>query len=295
MHYVISIPLDKDLADFLGKGDSEGSIVFHARKIDNDMIVGLSPRSIEEKFYSAAEALLISNQVVLSTAVIDKLFGEILVACSLLDKHIIITTENKIDNFLTNIKLSNHEFSTKDELIPKILSYKQREEGGVRIDIDHAFHVKGVGSVILGIVTKGKIKVHDELYHNSGKLVSVRSIQSQDIDIQEAEQGTRVGLALKGIEHDEIEKGDLLTKQKITKTDEIKAKITTSKISKEEIKTGSKYLFVLNFSYTNATVVEINNDNINLKLERPIALEKGDKFLLLREKVPRIFASGEML
>jgi selenocysteine-specific translation elongation factor len=295
MHYVVSVPLDKELADFLGKGDTEGSIVFHARKIDGNVIVGLAPSSIEEKFYAAAETLLISNQIVLSTAIIDKMLGEILIACSLLDKHTILTTENKIDNLLANIKLPSHEFSTREELIPKILSYKQKETGGTRIDIDHAFPVKGVGSVVLGIVTKGKVKVHDELYHSSGKLVTVRSIQSQDVDIQEGEQGTRVGLALKGIEHDEIEKGDLLTKQKVVKTDRIISKLTVGQISREELKIGGKYLFVLNFSYTNVTVVEINEDKVVLKLERSIAVEKGDRFLLLREKMPRIFACGEAL
>jgi selenocysteine-specific translation elongation factor len=125
--------------------------------------------------------------------------------------------------------------------------------------------------------------------------VTVRSIQSQDVDIQEGEQGTRVGLALKGIEHDEIEKGDLLTKQKVVKTDRIISKLTVGQISREELKIGGKYLFVLNFSYTNVTVVEINEDKVVLKLERSIAVEKGDRFLLLREKMPRIFACGEAL
>ena len=266
MHYVVSIPLDRELADFLGKGDTEGSIVFHARKIDGNVIVGLAPSSIEEKFYAAAEALLISNQIVLSTVSIDKFLGEILIACSLLDKHTIITNDNKIDNLLANIKLSSYEFSTKEELMPKILSYKRKETGDTRIDIDHAFPVRGVGSVVLGIVTRGRLKVHDELYHSSGKLVTVRSMQSQDNDIKEAELGTRVGLALKGIEHDEIEKGDLLTKNKIAKISEIQTRLKSSQINREQLKTGNKYLFVSNFSYTSATVVEVN-DIVTLKLE----------------------------
>ena len=296
MNYVVAIPLDRTLADFIGKGNDEGSIAFHNRKMDSDIIVGLQPSSIEEKFYAVAEVMLISQQILISTANIDKLFGEMLVACSLLKKHVIFTDENDVAAFVAGVKLADFEISPREELLQKILSIKNQESSApVRVDLDHAFPVKGIGSVALGIVTKGTLKVHDELHYSSGKMASVKSIQSQDVDVPSAGFGTRVGVALKGIEHSEIEKGDLLTKEKVAKTDSISATIEVSPMAKEEIAAGIRHLFVSNFSRATALIEKAEGSSITMKLERPIAVEKGDKFLLIREKSPRIFAIGTIL
>jgi len=87
MQHVISVPLDPRLAEFIGKKGSDDSIAFYNRKVDDSTIVALAPSS-EDKFYAAAESMLISSQIVISTAVLDKLFGEVLVAASLLDRHV---------------------------------------------------------------------------------------------------------------------------------------------------------------------------------------------------------------
>lgn len=296
MHHVVAIPLDKRLAEFIGKGGAEGSINFYNRKMDDNVIVGLAPSSIEDKFYAVAQTLLVSQQVLLSTSNIDRLFGEILVACSLLDRHVILTDENSIDNLLAGIKIKDFEVLPKEQIIERILAHKPAPKSqGVRVDIDHAFPVKGIGCVALGIVTSGTVKVHDELYHSSGKVVHVKSIQSQDVDVQQADVGTRVGLALKNIEHDQIEKGDLLTREKVAKTDTVKCVLFISPVSKESPAVGSRYFLDSNFSRASAVVEQISGNEAVLKLDKQISIVKGDELLLTRESAPRIFASGKVL
>lgn len=296
MDYVIAVPLEKKLAEFIGKKGSENSISFYDRKMDNNVIVALVPTSLEEKFYAVAEAMLLSSQIIMSTANIDKNFGEMLLACSLLSKHVIFTSDNNIDQFLSGIKLKDFEFTTKDELLQKILAYKQPNVmQGVRIDVDKAFDVKGIGMVALGIITQGSLKVHDSLSHSSGKAIDVKSIQSQDVDIAEAGCGTRVGLALKGITSEEMQKGDLLSKVKIDRKSSIKVKIMMNSLSPEEIKTGGMYSLIANFNNVVVKVEDFSGGVATLKLEKASAIEKGDTILLIREKVPRIFASGEVL
>ncbi len=296
MDYIIAVPLDKKLAEFIGKKGSENSISFYDRKLDGKVIVALTPTSIEEKFYAVAEAMLVSSQIIMSTSQIDKSFGELLVACSLLDKRVIFTTDNKIDQFLSGIKLKNYEFSSKEELLQKVISLAHDiESESPRIDIDKAFDVKGIGVVALGVVTRGKVKVHDELSHSSKKTVMIKSIQSQDVDINEASYGTRVGLALKGITSEEIQKGDILTKEEVERKSYIKARLLMNILSPEEMKVGGAYSLILNFTDTRVKVEDVSGDVVSLKLEKAAAIEKGDKILLLREKVPRIFASGEVL
>ena len=205
--------------------------------------------------------MLISSQIVISTAVLDKLFGEVLVAASLLDRHIIITSDNSIDQYLKGVQLKNHEFSDRSQILDRITAFKPKYDDAspVRIDIDKSFPVKGLGTIALGIVTKGTVRQHDELFHSSGKKALIRSIQSHDVDVTWAGAGTRVGLALKGIEHDEIEKGDLLTAVPHEKKPAAKAKITAlCKINSEKIEVGRYYDLISNFSYSRGKVEEIS-------------------------------------
>ena len=84
-------------------------------------------------------------------------------------------------------------------------------EGPVMVAVDHAFPVKGVGAVALGVVRRGTLHGHDRLrLWPTAKLLDIRSIQVHDIDRKEAECGERVGIALKGVDADELSRGQVL-------------------------------------------------------------------------------------
>ncbi len=288
MDHIVAIPLDSTLASFVGKKGSENSITFYNRQYSGSTIVALAPSSIEEKFYGAAEAMCISHKILLSTSTVDRLFGEMVVAASLLGKKVMLTNDNDVTKLLAG-SLNDFEIVSRESVLDRIISGMPKPQaGGTRIDIDKAFVVRGVGTVVLGVVTRGSVKVHDELFHSSGKKVVVKSIQSQDKDIQEAGYGTRVGLALKGIDADAIDKGDVISGTLISKTRKIRAKISVANIADAEVEKGKSYGFVSNFTYANAVVGE----NGDISIAKPVPLEIGDDFLLLRESVPRIFAKG---
>ena len=80
------------------------------------------------------------------------------------------------------------------------------------VPVDHAFNVKGVGVVILGIVVYGVVQKHATLNVLPAiKTAQVRSIQKHDDDAETAVAGDRVGLALKNIESEEMDRGFVLT------------------------------------------------------------------------------------
>jgi selenocysteine-specific translation elongation factor len=82
------------------------------------------------------------------------------------------------------------------------------------VPIDHFFNVKGVGTVVLGYVVRGTIHKHDNLRLLPGlKSALVRSIQKHDDDFDAAGVGDRVGLALKGIDAEEMDRGFVLSNQ----------------------------------------------------------------------------------
>jgi selenocysteine-specific translation elongation factor len=72
--------------------------------------------------------------------------------------------------------------------------------------------VKGVGVVVLGFVAQGTIKKHDVLkVLPTAKTTQIRSIQKHDDDADNAVTGDRVGLALKNIESEDLDRGFVLT------------------------------------------------------------------------------------
>ena len=296
MNTIIAIPFDEELASFIGKKGSENSITFYNRRFNNDTIVAIMPSSLEDKFYALPQCMLVADKIIASTKSIDKLFGELIVACSVLGKPVIFTKDNDISNLLSAIKLDNYSFCDRDKMLDAIIAGKDASAAEQkRIDIDKAFNVKGIGTVVLGVVTKGMVKVHDSLYHNSGKPIVVRSLQSQDEDIKEAGTGTRVGIALKGIEDSDMKKGDILSSVQTRSGRQLELEIKNSGFAKEAIEVGKTYSIATGFSYSVAVVERINGTKVKLKLEKAICAEANDQFMLVRAIAPRIFASGKIL
>ena len=79
------------------------------------------------------------------------------------------------------------------------------------IPVDHAFDVKGVGTVVLGVVKQGTVKVYDQLrIMPAGSDIVVKSIQMHDDPVHESKSPARVGLAVKGMTAEQISRGDIL-------------------------------------------------------------------------------------
>jgi len=80
------------------------------------------------------------------------------------------------------------------------------------VPVDAHFNVKGVGVVVLGSVAQGSIKKHEILkVLPTEKTAQIRSIQKHDDDSENAITGDRVGLALKNIESEDLDRGFVLT------------------------------------------------------------------------------------
>jgi len=86
-------------------------------------------------------------------------------------------------------------------------------KGKTLIYVDRAFTVKGVGTVALGFVLSGSVSIHDQLRPIPGPTdlrADVKGIQVNDIDFDSAGRGIRVGLSLRGVEPDDLEKSHWL-------------------------------------------------------------------------------------
>ncbi|MEM0201772.1 MAG: EF-Tu/IF-2/RF-3 family GTPase [Candidatus Micrarchaeaceae archaeon] len=295
-NHIIAVPNSIELASFIGKKGSENSITFYNRSLDGNVITALVPTSVEDKFYAISEILTISEIIVLSTAYLDRLFGELLIASKLLGKGVFLTSENADSKMIMDSGLSNYKVCNRDTLLTTILSIDKKSDPGsaCRIDIDKAFNVKGIGAVALGVVISGTVSVHDELWHSSGKKVLVRSLQSQDVDVKTAGPGTRIGIGLKNIEPEAIEKGSVIYSLPLSPHKRLKIKMNLAEINKEQLEPGKFYGLGSNFSYSMAKVESISGAYVTFALEKALSVLEGDECLFLREAPPRIFASGKI-
>lgn len=179
----------------------------------------------------------------------------------------------------------------------------QPREGNVRIPIDHHFNVKGIGTVILGFVERGTVKRHDTLraYPTTTTCI-VRSIQVHDVDTTEAHTGDHVGLALKNIDNEDIDRGFVLAPEGSLHTTDagqtLTLNATVSPWFKPGIKNEGSYYIAHGWQIVNArSKTDLGPGQqgpITLELLKPLAHEPGDRIILLNLDNPgqRIVGHG---
>ncbi|WP_408931669.1 selenocysteine-specific translation elongation factor [Corynebacterium sp. YSMAA1_1_D6] len=79
----------------------------------------------------------------------------------------------------------------------------------VRLWVDRAFSVKGAGTVVTGTLAAGTVAVGDELTVGDRKAV-VRGLQSENTSADSVGPVSRVAVNLRGVDADEIHRGDAL-------------------------------------------------------------------------------------
>ena len=84
-------------------------------------------------------------------------------------------------------------------------------DGATRLYVDRVFTLRGIGTVVTGTLWSGSIGRGDALRAEpSGVDVRVRSVQVHDREVERAEAGQRVAVALPGVERQELRRGDAL-------------------------------------------------------------------------------------
>ncbi|HEY6162767.1 MAG TPA: EF-Tu/IF-2/RF-3 family GTPase [Bacteroidia bacterium] len=81
--------------------------------------------------------------------------------------------------------------------------------------IDDVFRITGRGTVAVGKVSAGTVKIGNSLIlrksNGTSRSVSVKGIEMSRKLVNEAERGVTIGLLLGNIEKEDVSKGDRLT------------------------------------------------------------------------------------
>lgn len=224
-----------DYAKNLGKKSTASDITFFDQKKGEATVTFVEPTMYPERlaplFYSVSMADI-------AVVVVDQVTPTLGESILMLDSvgvrrgYIVLRnflTKDQLAPFLKGTLLEHYEFIEDDPAKLREMLLAEAEKVGAEPDertgssgsvpIDHHFDVKGVGTIILGWVAEGFVRKHDDVrLLPGGKPVQIRSIQKHDDDFDWAVKGDRVGIALKGITIDDLDRGMILTNNKSIKT-----------------------------------------------------------------------------
>lgn len=216
----------KDYADAVGKKGTVTDMTFFELKKGNDSVTLIEPSKYPEKLSSLFYAVAMAEYAILVVEKIDVNLGETIVMVDSLgiDKGWIVLRNyiqpEQIKPLLAGTALERYQpleddaIKTREMLLDLACNTKKEAGDGTcgSCPIDSHFNVKGVGTVVLGSVIDGYFKVHDKMnILPLKKEVILKSIQKHDIDAQDGIKGDHVGLALRGIESDELDRGFVAT------------------------------------------------------------------------------------
>jgi elongation factor Tu len=163
--------------------------------------------------------------------------------------------------------------------------------------VEDVFGIKGRGTVVTGRVERGIVKVGDEIEivgMTETRKTTVTGVEMFQKTLDQGEAGDNVGCLLRGIERDDIERGQVLCKPaSITPHKKFEAEVYV--LSKEE---GGRHTPFFNgyrpqfyFRTTDVTgsvelpagvemVMPGDNIKMTIKLIAPIAMEEGLRFAI---------------
>ena len=165
------------------------------------------------------------------------------------------------------------------DAIKSILSPPEREvEGPFKMPIDHAFRIKGAGTVITGTIHRGRVSIGDEIEIMPIKqTVKVRSIQTFRESREEAKAGDRVGISVTGTEPEKIYRGCYAgTPGTLKVTNKLVGSIQMNRLFKYTLRPGVQVHLTVGMPTVPATMIPFKtSEGRNLLLAE---VKSGDTF-----------------
>jgi selenocysteine-specific translation elongation factor len=207
------------IAKDLGKKGTASDVTLFNAVRDGHAVTLVEPTQFPEKIFPLVSALAMADQCLLVVGELSRAVAETIATVEV--SHVPTTVvlgpavgDAEIARLLKGGRLESVPRVPLD--LPALRALidgwtAPTTEGPCLVPLDHAFPVKGVGAVALGVVRQGTLHAHDRLrLWPTPKLVEVRSIQVHDIERKDAGCGERVGVALKGVDADELSRGQVL-------------------------------------------------------------------------------------
>ena len=291
----------QDIATEFGKKGTVTDLSLYDRKESEIIKTWVTPSGFPDKIQPLLQAINLAEYVIFHVDKLDKFTGEQIIALDSLKKekgiisHTFEVDETKLDAMIKGTVVENYTKVDQDKIKEEMDKLEPiSNDGQSEMVIDHCFDVKGVGTVILGKVTNGKIKQYDNLkLYPAGIDVLIKSIQMHDDPVNESIAPARVGLAVKGAKPDEVGRGDIISEEG---ANEMKTEITLdfqkNIFYKGEIAENQGCLVNIGLQVKAAKFSSISP--LKLTFEKPIVCKKNEIAVILKPESTtiRILGSG---
>ena len=290
-----------DYGKEIGKKGTTSDLTFYNLKKGENTVTFIEPNRFPERIAPLFYAVSMAHKALLIVDQINPAFGEeVIMLDSIGLKEGIVILKNylsreQIAPLIKGTVVDGYEFLEDDKnlLREKFLedaskvSSPQNAETGT-LPVDHFFNVRGIGTVVLGSLAEGSIKKHDVLTVLPGKKTAqVRSIQKHDEDFDSAGVGERTGIALKGVEIEDLDRGTILTNDKsIKQVSSLESKTSIVKYWPTPLKEGMVLHIGHWMQYVPARVEAVSaggdwhKPDLKLKLDKMLVFRPGARAVL---------------
>ncbi len=307
----------KDYASKIGKKGTVTDMTFYDHKSGTDSFTLIEPSKYPEKLSSLFYSVAMSEFAILVVDKIDSFLGETIVMTDALgiDRGWIILQNyiqpEQLKPLLAGTSLEGYEYKEDDpiKLREELIAMAKAEakapgEGTCgSCPVDSHFNVKGVGTVILGSVIDGYFRKHDKMtVFPIKREVILKSIQKHDLDADDGVKGDHVGLALRGIESDELDRGYVVTTDSSVKMSrKVEGKVSLVKYWPSPLKEG----MVLHIGHwmqmvpCRVTAVDDGDDfrsaTVTFDLESDMIHKPGDRAIIMYLEGGKLRVAGSVV
>jgi len=286
-----------DIAKELGKKGTVSDVTMFNAIHDEHAATLVEPTFFPEKFPPLLQALAMSDRCLLTVLELNRAVAEAIAVVDLADTPTTVVVgpavgETELGRVLKGSRLETaprvpldypHLRALLEEWAAPVV------DGPVEVPIDHAFPVKGVGSVALGVVRRGTLRAHERLrLFPTPKEVEIRSIQVHDVDRREAACGERVGVSLKGVDAEELARGQTLAPagSLVAGPSVTGGPLARCRYYRGDAGPGAQVHVALGLQVVPATLDRLDAQGVGLTADRPIAGRAGALAFLLDLSVP---------
>jgi len=293
-------------ASSLGKKGTSTDITLYNLKKGEDTVTFIEPTRYPERLAPLFFACSTAKKAIVAIDELNATLGESLVmlqCCGVNSGYFVLRNympREKVESLVKGTVLEKYEFVDdnpailNEALLAEAAQAKPKTalDGGTpsgTVPVDHAFNVKGVGTVVLGIVANGIIQKHATLNVLPGtKTTQIRSIQKHDDEFDFAYEGDRVGLALKNVEVEDIDRGTVLTNDPTVKTSKkLETHASLAKYWQTPIKAGMVLHVGHQMQFLNCKVETASDQGdwrkpkLTLALEKELVYRSGETAVLM--------------
>lgn len=191
-----------------------------------------------------------------------------------------------------------------DQVLDQVPS-RSGATGAPRLAIDRAFTVGGFGTVVTGTLRDGPLLIGAEVeIQPSGLRARVRGLQSHNQKLEQALPGTRVAVNLAGVAHHALRRGDLLTLPgTVSPTTLLDVSIRLVADLERPLEQNAALELFVGAAEAACRATLLDREQLRageqgwlqLRLEQPIAVARGDRYIVRLPSPGQTVGGGQVI